>query len=56
MRQAEWNNLCRDALDNIEKYYSGKDIADIIQSKVMQVHIFIFALSGLRSHLSYLLI
>ncbi|KAK4755826.1 hypothetical protein SAY87_009583 [Trapa incisa] len=34
---AEWNNLCREALDNVEKYYSGKDISDIIQSKVLQL-------------------
>ncbi|XP_031373092.1 uncharacterized protein LOC116188092 isoform X2 [Punica granatum] len=32
----EWNNLCQDALDNVEKYYRGKDVADIIQSKVLQ--------------------
>lgn len=55
MRQVEWSNLCHDALDDVEKYYGGKDIADIIQSKVLQVCVFIYSLSGLRSNLSLLI-
>lgn len=35
--QAEWYTRCLDALNNIEKLYHGKETADIIQSKVMQV-------------------
>ncbi|XP_044471632.1 uncharacterized protein LOC123200512 isoform X2 [Mangifera indica] len=34
---AEWYNLCLDALNNVEKLYQGKDTADIIQSKVLQL-------------------
>ncbi|KAA8522652.1 hypothetical protein F0562_009186 [Nyssa sinensis] len=33
----EWYNSCIDALNNVERLYQGKDIADIIQSKVMQL-------------------
>lgn len=35
--QVEWYNRCLDALNNIERQYQGKDMADIIQSKVLQV-------------------
>lgn len=35
--QVEWYNICLDALNNVEKLYQGKDTADIIQSKVLQV-------------------
>uniref|UniRef100_A0A2P2MFE8 Uncharacterized protein LOC8262552 n=1 Tax=Rhizophora mucronata TaxID=61149 RepID=A0A2P2MFE8_RHIMU len=34
---AEWYNSCMDALNNIEKLYQGKDTADIIQNKVLQL-------------------
>lgn len=34
---AEWYNICQDALNNIEKFYQGKETADIIQSKVLQL-------------------
>ncbi|KAL5540129.1 hypothetical protein UlMin_042353 [Ulmus minor] len=33
----EWYNMCRDALNNIEKSIQGKDTAAIIQSKVLQL-------------------
>ncbi|XP_065881246.1 uncharacterized protein [Euphorbia lathyris] len=33
----EWYNICLNALNNIEKLYLGKDISDIIQSKVLQL-------------------
>ncbi|KAH9653522.1 transmembrane protein [Citrus sinensis] len=34
---AEWYNICLDALNNVEKFYRGKETADIIQSKVLQL-------------------
>ncbi|XP_056174780.1 uncharacterized protein LOC115689447 [Syzygium oleosum] len=34
---AEWYNICQDALDNVEKRYQVKDIADMIESKVLQL-------------------
>ncbi|KAI3437281.1 uncharacterized protein J3R85_005529 [Psidium guajava] len=34
---AEWYNICQEALDNVEKLYQGKDIAYMIESKVMQL-------------------
>ncbi|KAK4432752.1 putative serine/threonine-protein kinase PBL26 [Sesamum alatum] len=33
----EWYNKCLDALNNVERLYQGKDAADIIQSKVLQL-------------------
>ncbi|CAL5360926.1 unnamed protein product [Camellia sinensis] len=33
----EWYNICQDALNNVERLYQGKDTADIVQSKVMQL-------------------
>ncbi|XP_031253325.1 uncharacterized protein LOC116111268 isoform X1 [Pistacia vera] len=33
----EWYNICLEALNNVEKFYQGKDTADIIQSKVLQL-------------------
>ncbi|KAL3625239.1 hypothetical protein CASFOL_030693 [Castilleja foliolosa] len=33
----EWHNRCQDVLNNVEKLYQGKDMADIIQSKVLQL-------------------
>ncbi|KDO73376.1 hypothetical protein CISIN_1g0022922mg, partial [Citrus sinensis] len=33
---AEWYNICLDPLNNVEKFYRGKETADIIQSKVLQ--------------------
>ncbi|XP_059634541.1 uncharacterized protein LOC132276918 isoform X1 [Cornus florida] len=33
----EWYNSCLDALNSVERLYQGKDTADIIQSKVMQL-------------------
>ncbi|KAI4380228.1 hypothetical protein MLD38_006443 [Melastoma candidum] len=30
----EWINICQDTLDHFEKLYKGKDIADVIESKV----------------------
>lgn len=38
--QIEWYNRCLDVLNNIETLYQGKDTADIIQSKVLQVDFF----------------
>lgn len=36
--QDEWYNICMDALNNVDKLYQGKDAAQIIQSKVLQVY------------------
>ncbi|KAL6977935.1 hypothetical protein U1Q18_026721 [Sarracenia purpurea var. burkii] len=33
----EWYNICQDTLNNVERLYQGKDTADIIQSKVIQL-------------------
>ncbi|XP_042990341.1 uncharacterized protein LOC122317360 isoform X2 [Carya illinoinensis] len=33
----EWYNTCLDALTNVERLYQGKNTADIIQSKVLQL-------------------
>ncbi|GAB2276230.1 hypothetical protein Dimus_010964 [Dionaea muscipula] len=33
----EWSNICLEALDNIKKLYEGKDAAEIIQKKVLQL-------------------
>lgn len=33
----EWSNICLEALDNIKKLYEGKDTAEIIQRKVLQL-------------------
>ncbi|KAK9283696.1 hypothetical protein L1049_011946 [Liquidambar formosana] len=33
----EWYNTCLDTLNNVEKLYQGKDTAEIIQRKVMQL-------------------
>ncbi|XP_022731746.1 uncharacterized protein LOC111286183 isoform X2 [Durio zibethinus] len=33
----EWHNICLDALMNVEKLYQGKDTAEIIQNKVLQL-------------------
>ncbi|EOY32199.1 Uncharacterized protein TCM_039797 isoform 1 [Theobroma cacao] len=33
----EWYNICLDALTNVEKLYQGKDTAETIQSKVLQL-------------------
>ncbi|GAV83140.1 hypothetical protein CFOL_v3_26591 [Cephalotus follicularis] len=33
----EWCNICQDSLNSVEKLYQGKDTADIIQSKVLQL-------------------
>lgn len=33
----EWYNLCLDALNNVERLNQGKDTADIIQGKVLQL-------------------
>ncbi|KAH9653520.1 transmembrane protein [Citrus sinensis] len=37
LKEAEWYNICLDALNNVEKFYRGKETADIIQSKVLQL-------------------
>ncbi|GFZ21627.1 hypothetical protein Acr_29g0007890 [Actinidia rufa] len=36
-RMIEWYNTYQDALNNVEKLYQGKDTADIIQHKVLQL-------------------
>lgn len=36
--QVEWYNIWLEAIDNFEKYHQGKDTADIIQTKVLQVY------------------
>lgn len=36
-RQIEWYNSWLNALNNIERLYQKKDVADIIQAKVVQV-------------------
>lgn len=41
--QIEWYNICQDALNNVERLYQGKDTADIVQSKVLQVHSLVFS-------------
>ncbi|KAF3436695.1 hypothetical protein FNV43_RR19442 [Rhamnella rubrinervis] len=33
----EWYNICMDALNNVDRLYQGKDAAEIIQSKVLQL-------------------
>ncbi|XP_021275633.1 uncharacterized protein LOC110410319 isoform X2 [Herrania umbratica] len=33
----EWYNICVDALTNVDKLYQGKDTAEIIQNKVLQL-------------------
>lgn len=33
----EWYNSCLDALSNVERVYQVKDVADLIQSKVLQL-------------------
>ncbi|KAF6157087.1 hypothetical protein GIB67_041548 [Kingdonia uniflora] len=33
----EWSNICLDALNNVEKLYQGKETADILYSKIMQL-------------------
>jgi hypothetical protein len=33
----EWYNICQDALNNVERLYQGKDTANIVQSKVLQL-------------------
>ncbi|TXG61175.1 hypothetical protein EZV62_012538 [Acer yangbiense] len=33
----EWYNICLDALNNVERLYQGKDTANVIQSKVLQL-------------------
>ncbi|XP_061990573.1 uncharacterized protein LOC133708993 [Rosa rugosa] len=33
----EWYNACEQALDNVEKLYQGKETADVIQNKVVQL-------------------
>ena len=35
--QVEWSNICLDALNNVDRFYQGKDTADIIHGKVIQV-------------------
>ncbi|KAL9263611.1 hypothetical protein AKJ16_DCAP08394 [Drosera capensis] len=35
--EVEWSNICLEALDNIKKLYEGKDTAEIIQMKVLQL-------------------
>lgn len=35
--QAEWYNACQDALNKLEQLSNGKDAAELIQSKVLQV-------------------
>jgi len=49
--QAEWFNACQDALNKLEQLSLGKDAAELIQSKVLQVLIFFYfglILSGPR--------
>ncbi|KAH9805472.1 transmembrane protein [Citrus sinensis] len=46
---AEWYNICLDPLNNVEKFYRGKETADIIQSKVLQL------LKGKNEDLKFLL-
>ncbi|XAR50712.1 hypothetical protein NMG60_11005111 [Bertholletia excelsa] len=33
----EWYNICQDVLNNVERLYQGKETADVIQSKVVQL-------------------
>ncbi|KAF6143858.1 hypothetical protein GIB67_009839 [Kingdonia uniflora] len=33
----EWSNICLDALNNVEKLYQGKETADILHSKIVQL-------------------
>ncbi|KAJ9692983.1 hypothetical protein PVL29_011900 [Vitis rotundifolia] len=33
----EWSNICVDALNNVDRFYQGKDTADIIHGKVIQI-------------------
>lgn len=33
----EWSNICLDALNNVDRFYQGKDTADIIHGKVIQI-------------------
>lgn len=35
----EWYNICQDALRKVDELYQGKETSDIIQNKVLQVHI-----------------
>lgn len=35
----EWYNACQEALNNVVKLYQGKETADIVQNKVLQVYI-----------------
>ncbi|XP_042990344.1 uncharacterized protein LOC122317360 isoform X5 [Carya illinoinensis] len=37
LKAGEWYNTCLDALTNVERLYQGKNTADIIQSKVLQL-------------------
>lgn len=50
--QIEWYNRCLDVLNNIETLYQGKDTADIIQSKVLQVDFFVCHLLIVGKHIS----
>lgn len=40
--QAVWYNACQDALNKLEQLSHGKDAAELIQSKVLQVPIFFY--------------
>ncbi|KAH9805468.1 transmembrane protein [Citrus sinensis] len=51
---AEWYNICLDPLNNVEKFYRGKETADIIQSKVLQVCV-VLLLKGKNEDLKFLL-
>nr|CAN80754.1 hypothetical protein VITISV_003324 [Vitis vinifera] len=35
--KVEWSNICLDALNNVDRFYQGKDTADIIHGKVIQI-------------------
>ncbi|KVH87405.1 hypothetical protein Ccrd_025364 [Cynara cardunculus var. scolymus] len=37
IKNIEWYNSCLNALNNVERIYQEKDVADIIQSKVIQL-------------------
>ncbi|KAF6166726.1 hypothetical protein GIB67_005602 [Kingdonia uniflora] len=36
LTEVEWSNICLDSLNNVEKLYQGKQIADILHSKIVQ--------------------
>lgn len=36
--QVEWYNVWLEALDKVGKFYQGKDTADAVEAKVLQVY------------------